>query len=111
MIEGESAHLVGITDCYRAPSGEGMIEFGYKVEPSRRRQGIASEEKVGLVKSAVESEMVGTVCESNAADNAASLAMVKKFEFTFVDERIEACEGSGCTSNRMRMTLLPDSVT
>ena len=49
--------------------------------------------------------------ESNAADSAASLEMVKKFESTFVDERIDECEGSGFTSNRMRMTLLPDLVT
>ncbi|HVB01153.1 MAG TPA: hypothetical protein VNE42_07815 [Acidimicrobiales bacterium] len=110
MIEGEGAHLVGHSGCHRAPSGEGMIEFGYKVVPSPRREQIASETEIALVKPAVGSGSVGTDCESNAPDNVASLATVKKFEFTLVDERIDVCEESGSTLNRARMTLLPDSV-
>lgn len=49
IVERASNEVVGDIGFHGPPDGEGRVEVGYSIVPSRRRRGYASESLVGLV--------------------------------------------------------------
>lgn len=81
-------HLVGGGGFKGAPA-DGMVEIGYETRPGFRRQGFATEAVRAQIVWALEHADVNLVVAETAADNAASIAVLRKLGFALMGLRSE----------------------
>jgi RimJ/RimL family protein N-acetyltransferase len=79
--------VVGDAGFHGPPDEAGMVEVGYSVVPTYRRQGYARAALTALLVRAAAEPDVRTVRAVISADNIASLATIKGFGFTRVGEK------------------------
>lgn len=71
-----------------------MVEVGYAVEPSYRRQGYARAALEALLRRAAEEQGVQTVRATIAPDNTASYRLVAQYGFTEVGRQWDDEDGT-----------------
>lgn len=74
------------------PDAEGSLEIGYRVQPSWRRQGLATELAAGLLHWAREQGAVQCLA-STAPDNLASQAVLARLGFVRTGEAMDEVDG------------------
>lgn len=84
---------VGKAGFHGAPDAAGMVEVGYSVDPSFRRQGYARAALSAMLGRAAAEGSVRTVRASIRPGNEASLALVAQFGFVEVGEQWDDVDG------------------
>jgi ribosomal-protein-alanine N-acetyltransferase len=81
MIEGDSGMVVGDIGFHGPPDGEGAIEVGYCVVPSRRRRGYATEAAGAIVEWARGQHGVRVIVAGCDPSNVASIHTLQRVGF------------------------------
>jgi RimJ/RimL family protein N-acetyltransferase len=88
----ETGRVVGRIGFHAPPDQAGAVEIGYSVAPSYRRQGLATEMAVGLIRWGA--EQGATACIASVRpDNAPSLAIIRRLGFQRTGEQIDQIDG------------------
>ena len=88
----ETGRVVGRAGFHAPPDDTGTVEIGYEVLAPHRRQGLAAEMAVGLMRWGA--EQGATAClASIRPDNAASLALTARLGFVRIGEQIDEIDG------------------
>lgn len=87
------AKAVGVAGFHGAPDPNGMVEVGYRVEPTYRRRGYARRSLETLLAVASTHPHVRTVRASISPDNIASRALVDQHGFEVVGEQWDDEDG------------------
>lgn len=88
-----SRRVIGSAGFHSPPDAEGRVEIGYKVEPSYRRQGVATEAVRALFDWAAREHGVERFRAAVAPDNVASLAIVGQLGFRQTGVQIDDIDG------------------
>ncbi len=92
IVRRDEAVAVGYANFHAPPDERGMVEIGYTIVPSRRRQGYASEAAAGMWRWAAENGariLRATISPSNEP----SLALIRKEGFVEVGEQMDEIDG------------------
>ena len=93
LTEGDGTdRIIGSCGFHSPPRADGRVEIGYRVEPSWRRQGVASEIVRALFDWA-HAQGVDRFRASVAPDNVPSLAIIKGLGFQQVGVQIDDIDG------------------
>src|SRR3954468_16901439 len=88
----ESGRVVGRIGFHSPPDAAGAVEVGYSVAPSHRRQGLATEMAIGLIRWGAE-QGAQTCIASVRPDNAPSLAIIGRLGFVRTGEQMDEIDG------------------
>jgi RimJ/RimL family protein N-acetyltransferase len=88
----ESGRVVGRVGFHARPDETGTVEIGYEVLPPYRRQGLAREMAVGLLRWGAEQGAVACLA-SIRPDNTASLALTAQLGFERIGEQLDEIDG------------------
>jgi len=81
LWDEDAGAAVGRAGFHGAPDADGMVEVGYAVDPARRRRGYARAALTALLERAVAEPAVRTLRATISPDNAASLGLIRQFDF------------------------------
>ena len=87
-----TGEVVGRGGLHAPPDADGTVEIGYRVVPSWRRQGIATEIATALVDQARDGGAVRCLA-STTPDNAASQAVIRRLGFVRTGEQMDEVDG------------------
>ncbi|MBA2700639.1 MAG: GNAT family N-acetyltransferase [Chloroflexi bacterium] len=87
-----SRRVVGRVGFHESPGRDGRVEIGYRTEPAFRRQGVAAEVVPAMLDWA-RNQGVERFRASVAADNVASLAILRRLGFREVGVRMDEYDG------------------
>ncbi len=88
----ETGRVVGRAGFHAPPDSTGTVEIGYEVLPEHRRQGLAAEMALGLIRWGA--EQAATAClASIRPDNTPSLALTARLGFVRIGEQIDDIDG------------------
>jgi RimJ/RimL family protein N-acetyltransferase len=93
VSEPDARRVIGSVGFHGPPDPSGRAEVGYQVEPGSRGRGLATEAVRGLLDWAATEHGVRAFRASIAPDNAPSLALAARLEFTVVGRRVDEVEG------------------
>lgn len=94
VVRDESAGLtVGRAGFHAAPDKHGMVEVGYALDPACRGRGYGHAILALLLERARATPEVTVVRTSIAPDNAASLAVISRYDFVVVGEQWDEEDG------------------
>ena len=88
----ETGEVVARAGFHAPPDGEGTVELGYRVQPTWRRQGLASELAAGLLGWARKQGAVRCLA-STVPDNVASQAVLARLGFVRTGEQMDEVDG------------------
>jgi RimJ/RimL family protein N-acetyltransferase len=88
----ETGQVVGRAGFHAPPDADGMVEIGYSTAPPHRRQGIAAEMAVGLLRWAVAHGATHCLA-SIRPDNTPSLALTERLGFERTGEQVDEIDG------------------
>jgi ribosomal-protein-alanine N-acetyltransferase len=88
----ETGKVVGRVGFHAPPDAAGSVEIGYGVAPAHRRQGLATEMAVGLIRWGAE-QGATTCIASVRPDNAPSLAIIGRLGFVRIGEQMDEIDG------------------
>jgi [ribosomal protein S5]-alanine N-acetyltransferase len=89
----DTKQIVGLGNFHDAPDAHGMLEIGYSVLPTFRRQGFGREIAHTMWNFAAKQREVQVLRASVSPDNTASLAIVQKAGFVKVGEQDDPEDG------------------
>lgn len=92
-IEIKTRTLIGSCGYKGEPNDEGMVEIGYEVVQDYRNQGYATEITELLSKMAFSDERVKRIQAHTLAEKNASVRVLEKCNFKFIEEYYEAEDG------------------
>jgi RimJ/RimL family protein N-acetyltransferase len=92
LVPGEAAP-VGLAGFHGPPDEAGMVEIGYRIDPTQRRRGYARQSLETLLVVACAHPDVHIVRATISPDNHASLSLVKGYGFTEVGEQWDDEDG------------------
>src|SRR3954453_4735346 len=88
----ETGRVVGRIGFHAPPDAAGAVEIGYSVAPAYRRQGLATEMAVGLIRWGAEHG--AAICIASVRpDNTASLAIIDRLGFVRTGEQMDDVDG------------------
>lgn len=88
----EAGRVIGRIGFHAPPDSAGAVEIGYRVAPSYRRQGLATEMAVGLIRWGAEHG--AKVCVASVRPgNTASLAIIRRLGFGRTGEQVDEIDG------------------
>jgi ribosomal-protein-alanine N-acetyltransferase len=91
-VTTETGRVVGKIGFHASPDAEGTVEIGYRVDEAHRRQGLASEMTIGLLRWG--SERGARRClASIRPDNIPSLRLTERLGFVRTGEQIDEIDG------------------
>ena len=93
IVEKSSSEIVGSISFHGPPDENGMIEVGLGIAPEKQGQGYAKEALFAFWSWALTQENVRTFRYTVAADNLASMAIIKFFEFKHMGQQIDEEDG------------------
>ncbi len=93
IVVKESAQIIGSTSFHAAPDKDGMVEIGLGIHRNFHNQGYGYEALKGMWSWACKHQEVKTLRYTVSADNAASVALVRKFGFIHVGQQIDDIDG------------------
>ena len=85
--------MVGRVGFHAPPDPDGVVEIGYEIDASHRRQGFGLECATHLIQSAEQLGCVSAVRASIAPDNQPSLRMAERLGFRHIGEQIDEIDG------------------
>ncbi|MDT7539556.1 MAG: [ribosomal protein S5]-alanine N-acetyltransferase [Actinomycetota bacterium] len=88
----ETGRVVGRVGFHAPPDPAGAVEIGYSVAPAHRRQGLATEMAVGLIRWGAEQGARACIA-SVRPDNMPSLALIGRLGFVRTGEQIDEIDG------------------
>ncbi|MDT7569975.1 MAG: [ribosomal protein S5]-alanine N-acetyltransferase [Actinomycetota bacterium] len=88
----ETGRVVGRVGFHAPPDAAGAVEIGYSVAPTHRRQGLATEMAVGLIRWGAE-QGARTCIASVRPDNTPSLAIIDRLGFVRTGEQMDEIDG------------------
>jgi RimJ/RimL family protein N-acetyltransferase len=88
----ETGRVVGRVGFHAPPAPDGSVEIGYSVAPDHRRQGLATEMAVGLIRWGA-SEGATACIASVRPDNTPSLAIIRRLGFERTGEQMDEIDG------------------
>lgn len=93
LVHRKDVRLIG-TAGYKGPPGpDGLVEIGYEIAASYQGQGLATETARALVEHALARSGVAGVIAHTLAEENASVAVLRKLGFVFVQEKIDLTDG------------------
>lgn len=92
--EEDGPRVIGSVGFHAPPDPTGRVEVGYHVEPEYRRQGVVTEAIRALFDWAGREHGVSHFRAAIAPDNAASLAVVKRFGFHEAGVQLDDVDGT-----------------
>jgi arsenate reductase len=92
IVDRSAAVAVGYVNFHAPPDERGMVEIGYTIVPSRRRQGYAFETAEGMWRWAAE-HGARVLRASISPANEASLALIRKAGFAEVGSQLDEIDG------------------
>jgi RimJ/RimL family protein N-acetyltransferase len=92
VVRRNEGVAVGYANFHAPPDERGMVEIGYTIVPSRRRQGYASEAATGMWAWAAQ-QGARVLRASIRPDNAPSLALIHKAGFVEVGSQMDEIDG------------------
>jgi arsenate reductase (thioredoxin) len=92
IVDRAEAVAVGYVNFHAPPDERGMVEIGYTIVPSRRRQGYAFETAVGMWQWAAEHGAL-VLRASISPDNEPSLKLIHKAGFVEVGSQMDEIDG------------------
>jgi RimJ/RimL family protein N-acetyltransferase len=92
IVDRAEGVAVGYVNFHAPPDERGMVEIGYTIVPSRRRQGYASEAADGMWRWAAE-HGARVLRASISPDNEPSLALINKAGFVEVGSQMDEIDG------------------
>ena len=92
IVDRREGIAVGYVNFHAPPDDRGMVEIGYTIVPSRRRQGYASEAAEGMWAWAAE-HGARVLRASISPDNEPSLALIHKAGFVEVGSQMDEIDG------------------
>lgn len=102
----DTGRVVGRGGFHAPPDPAGVVEIGYEVAPDQRRQGLAAEMAVGLMRWAA--GRGATAClASIRPDNVSSLALTRRLDFVRTGEQIDDIDGLEWIFTRSLCGALP----
>ena len=87
-----TGRVVGRAGFHAPPDDTGTVEIGYEVLPAQRRQGLAAELAVGLLRWAAERGAAACLA-SIRPDNTPSLALTQRLGFVRIGEQLDDIDG------------------
>jgi RimJ/RimL family protein N-acetyltransferase len=91
-VSRETGRVVGRIGFHAPPDPAGAVEIGYSVAPPYRRQGLATEMAIGLIRWGAEHG--ATTCVASVRpDNAPSLAIIGRLGFVRTGEQMDEIDG------------------
>jgi len=93
IVEAGQQAAVGCAGYHGPPDSAGMVEVGYAVDPTYRRQGYARAALVALLDRAEHEPSVRTVRATIRPDNTASRLLVVQYGFVEVGEQWDGEDG------------------
>jgi len=93
IVKKESAQIIGSTSFHAAPDRDGMVEIGLGIHKDFQNQGYGYEALNGMWSWACTHHEVKSLRYTVSADNAASVALVKKFGFNYVGQQVDDIDG------------------
>jgi RimJ/RimL family protein N-acetyltransferase len=91
-VHRETGVVVGKVGFHAPPDADGVVEIGYRVDPSYRRQGFAREMAVALMWWAASHGATSCIA-SVRPDNEASLAIISRLGFARTGEQLDEIDG------------------
>jgi arsenate reductase len=92
IVDRHDAVAVGYVNFHAPPDERGMVEIGYRIVPSRRRQGYAAEAAAGMWQWAGD-HGARVLRASIRPDNEPSLALIDRAGFVEVGSQIDEIDG------------------
>jgi RimJ/RimL family protein N-acetyltransferase len=93
VVEDATRTVVGLAGFHGRPDEKGMVEIGYRIDPSRRRRGHARKAVRTLIHVATADPRVRVIRASVSPDNEASLRLIAAFGFAPVGEHWDDVDG------------------
>lgn len=93
IVDRERNLAVGSVSFHGAPNKDGMLEIGIGIAEPERGQGFASEALIGMWNWAANQPRVKLLRYTVSPSNAASMAIIKKFEFPKIGEQMDEEDG------------------
>lgn len=107
LDDGSGRRIIGSVGFHSPPDDRGQVEVGYRVEPTHRRQGVASEVVQALFDWACREHGVTRFRAATSPDNAASQAVLRRFGFRQVGVQIDEYDGPELVFERDGWTATP----
>ena len=93
IVDDVSGQAVGAGGFHAAPTSDGMVEAGYRIDPDFRRRGYARSTLRTLIARAQADPAVVVLRLTIAPDNEPSLALARQFPFVKVGEQWDDEDG------------------
>lgn len=93
IIHRKDVRLVGACGYKGPPTPEGIVEIGYEIADAYQGQGLATETARALVAHALKQESVQLIIAHTLAEENASVAVLRKLGFRFVEEVYDLDDG------------------
>ncbi len=93
IVAIESREIIGSTSFHGAPNADGMVEIGLGISQNFQNQGYGFEALAGMWSWACTYPEVRTLRYTVSTDNAASIALVRKFGFGHIGQQIDEIDG------------------
>jgi ribosomal-protein-alanine N-acetyltransferase len=105
-VSRTSGRVVGKGGFHAAPDADGTVEIGYRVAEDQRRQGLAGEIAVGLLRWAADNGAARCLA-SIRPDNTPSLRLTERLGFVRTGEQIDEIDGLEWIFTRELVEPLP----
>ena len=93
VVDDVTGQAVGAGGFHAAPTSDGMVEAGYRIDPEFRRRGFARSTLDTLIARARAEPAVNVLRLTIAPDNEPSLALARQFPFVKVGEQWDEEDG------------------
>ncbi|CAN2182663.1 RimL Acetyltransferases, including N-acetylases of ribosomal proteins [Candidatus Nanopelagicaceae bacterium] len=93
IVDAKPREVIGSTSFHGVPDSEGMMEIGIGIEEAFWGNGYATEALLGMWKWVCGEAGVRTLRYTVSPSNLASVAIIKKFEFTYMGQQIDEEDG------------------
>jgi RimJ/RimL family protein N-acetyltransferase len=93
IVDAKTREVIGSTSFHGVPDSEGMMEIGIGIEEKFWGNGYATEALLGMWKWVCGELGVRTLRYTVSPSNLASIAVIKKFGFTFMGQQIDEIDG------------------
>ena len=93
IVLKDSREIIGSTSFHGAPDQEGMMEIGIGLDQKFWGKGYATEALLGMWRWVAAQDGVKTLRYTVSPTNLSSVAIIKKFGFTYVGQQIDDIDG------------------
>lgn len=93
VVDEQTGNVLGAAGFHGKPNEVGMIEFGYGIDPPKRRQGHARAALTILMEVAMKDPRVNVLRATISPENIPSRSLVDQYDFVEVGEQMDEIDG------------------